>query len=148
MELNIPLKCKSRKKVALKSYWPNPNVNLTGHSSLRKNPLGAPRGSGGKCGNTGHAAPGVVSSPSSSFVEPREGQPPLKKLKQGSLPLDRLSAAANSELQMDVCRFVVGANLPFYVVENGCFLHLLHKLRPGFRPPTRETISGEFLGKL
>ena len=95
-----------------------------------------------------HAAPGVVSSPSSSFVEPREGQPPLKKLKQGSLPLDRLSAAAKSELQMDVCRFVVGANLPFSVVENGCFLHLLHKLRPGFRPPTRETISEEFLDKL
>ena len=95
-----------------------------------------------------HAAPGVVSSPSSSFVEPREGQPPLKKLKQGSLPLDRLSAAAKSELQMDVCRFVVGANLPFSVVENGCFRHLLHKVRPGFRPPTRETISGEFLDKL
>ena len=48
-----------------------------------------------------HAAPGVVSSPSSSFIEPREGQPPLKKLKQGSFLLDRLSAAANSELQMD-----------------------------------------------
>ena len=44
MELNIPLECKSRKKVALKSYWPNPNVNLTGHSSLRKIPRGAPRG--------------------------------------------------------------------------------------------------------
>ena len=44
MELNIPLECKSRKKVALKSYWPNPNVNLTGHSSLRKNPGGAPQG--------------------------------------------------------------------------------------------------------
>ena len=43
---------------------------------------------------------------------------------------------------------MVGANLPNSMVEIGCFLHLLHNLRPGFRPPTRETISGEFLDKL
>ena len=49
---------------------------------------------------------------------------------------------------MDVCRFAVGANLPFSLVENPCFLLTLNKLRPGFRPPTREAISGEFLDKL
>ena len=76
-----------------------------------------------------------------------EEQPQFKKLKQISLPIERLSSAANSELQLVVCRFVVGANLPFAAVENPCFLQILHKLRPGFRPPTREAISGEFLDK-
>ena len=38
--------------------------------------------------------------------------------------------------------------VPTCFFQNPCFLQTLHKLRAGFRPPTREAISGEILDKL
>ena len=65
----------------------------------------------------------------------------------------QLFVVFNLNFQMDlldrqVAEFVFGTNSPFSIVENKSFVKLMHDLRPGYKPPSRERIGGDLLDKV
>lgn len=71
---------------------------------------------------------------------------------QSSCTMDRFviktTTADKQELDLAVARFFYAANIPFRQIENEHFLQLLDKLRKGYVPPTRNSLSDEFLEKI
>lgn len=69
-----------------------------------------------------------------------------------SITMDRFvmktTAENKNELDLAVARFFFASNIPFRQVENTHFLDLVNKLRAGYKPPTRNALSEEFLDKI
>ena len=79
------------------------------------------------------------------LVEPT-GEPQRKKAcVQTTLPVARTENKEHSQLNVQLCRFVISANCPFSLVDDAEFARFVQLLRPGARLPTRQTLSGPVL---
>ena len=79
------------------------------------------------------------------LVEPT-GEPQRKKAcVQTTLPVVRTENKEHSQLNVQLCRFVISANCPFSLVDYAEFARFVQLLRPGARLPTRQTLSGPVL---
>ena len=93
-------------------------------------------------------SPQVSQAPGNeAAVDPAE--PQRKKLcLQTTLPVVRTGGKEHSELNDQLCRFIVSANCPFSLVEDEEFVKFVRLLRPGTKLPTRQTLSGPVLDPL
>ena len=57
----------------------------------------------------------------------------------------RTSQSNKEELDDTIAEFVYGCNLPFTIVEHDLFKTMIRKLRPGYKPPTREALRTKHL---
>ena len=73
--------------------------------------------------------------------------PPAPKRMQTGLWGHFISTPSLTKEKIDQCvaEFVFGCNLPFSVVEHPLFRTLVETLRPGYRPPSRKTLSSTLL---
>ena len=55
------------------------------------------------------------------------------------------SAAEKAKVDESVANFVLGVKLPFRVVEHPLFIAMVDRLHPGYKPPTRKSISNTHL---
>lgn len=60
----------------------------------------------------------------------------------------KTTTTEKNDLDLAVARFFYASNLPFRQIENAHFLQLMDKLRRGYIPPTRKSLSEEFLDKI
>lgn len=60
----------------------------------------------------------------------------------------RTTAIEKNDLDLAVARFFLASNIPFRQVENKHFLRLMDKLRRGYVPPKRDSLSEEYLDKI
>jgi len=58
---------------------------------------------------------------------------------------DSLEDDRGSKIDQTIGEFVFGCNLPFSVVEHPLFKAMIESLRPGYKPPSRKTLSGTLL---
>ena len=49
------------------------------------------------------------------------------------------------EIELQMVRFIVATNSPFSLANNGQFLKLVERLRPGFKVPDRRVVAGPLL---
>ena len=58
------------------------------------------------------------------------------------------SNASKEKLDLIIAELFFGCNLPFTLVEHPLFIVLVESLRPGYKPPTRKTLSGPLLDRV
>jgi hypothetical protein len=82
--------------------------------------------------------------------EPVALGPPVKKrkVKQELLQPVVTDRGTKELLDLQLTRFIVGANLPFRCVTHPEFVKLIRQLRPGYTPADRKTIAGSLLDDL
>ena len=76
--------------------------------------------------------------------------PPAPKRVQTGLWGHVISTPSVTKEKIDHCvaEFVFGCNLPFSVVEHPLFRAMVETLRPGYKPPTRKTLSSTLLDQV
>ena len=60
----------------------------------------------------------------------------------------RTDSAAASQLDVQIARFFYDFNIPFNVAEHKESKSMISLLRPGYSPPNRKELSGQFLNKV
>lgn len=60
---------------------------------------------------------------------------------------DRITSKEQENLNMALCEFMFGCNIPFSVVESDHFKKFVKLLRPSYKLPTRKTLSSTLLSK-
>jgi len=60
----------------------------------------------------------------------------------------RTTQADKHNLDIQVARFIYATNTAFRAVEHVEFVKLVNMLRPGYVPPTRQSISSELLNQV
>ena len=79
--------------------------------------------------------PEPVSAPSVQTVPPKKLQPSI----MGHVVIT--SAAEKAKLDQAVANFILGCRLPFLVSEHPLFIAMVDQLHPGYKPPTRKSLS-------
>ena len=57
----------------------------------------------------------------------------------------KTSPLSKEKIDSKIAEFIYACNLPFSMVEHPLFLNLIENLRPGYKPPTRQTIGSSLL---
>lgn len=91
------------------------------------------------------APPRSESANSLASVPAGVAQPKKRKLVQPKLRVVRTNSTQQADLDLQICRFILAANVPFRVVENEQWKLLLQKLRPGVKCPSRRSLGGSLL---
>jgi hypothetical protein len=58
---------------------------------------------------------------------------------------NKLEKGYSDEIDRSVTKAFVMCNVPFSVIENPWFIDMLKTLQPGYKPPTRQVLSGTLL---
>ena len=76
--------------------------------------------------------------------------PPAPKRVQTGLWGHVITTPTVTKEKIDQCvaEFVFGCNLPFAVVEHPLFRAMVETLRPGYKPPSRKTLSSTLLDQV
>ena len=57
------------------------------------------------------------------------------------------TAADNEYLDKVMSEFFIGCNIPFNVIDHRLCHAMFAALRPGYKPPSRQSLSGKYLDK-
>ena len=73
-----------------------------------------------------------------------EDETPVKKSKLDSMVVKTITSEAY-EMDKQIARCILSTNTPFHFVEAKHFKRMCEMLRPGYKPPSERSISGELL---
>lgn len=132
-----------------------PSDSLSLSCSSVCSPITNPTASCSSSSNSSESARTVLDS---NFLIPRQDSSVLKR-KSEVKPVSKTQKVSKQTLLDPICqktaskeqcdliiaKFIYGSNLPFSIVEQPTFISLLQTLRPGYKPPSREALSGPLL---